>query len=128
MTEILSGKTFKGPGNLRGASKGKISLPSMAAERMRRIKAANETRGKGEHFGKHTGHTQVIAPFNTQAANAPRVDMGRTDFYSSMGGNPAKPNHRPFSRKQGVFPFSHFDARQMMSGDGSLKLAKQHKS
>ena len=117
-----------GISSLRGSSKGQVSLPGMAAERMRRIKEANETRGKGEHFGKHTGFSQVIHPTNVETANRPRVDFGKTDFYSSTGGNPAVPNHRPFNKQAGTYPISPLDSRKMLQDHGALKIAKQHKS
>ena len=107
---------------------GGVSAPAMAHERQRRLREANETRGKGEHFGKHTGHTQIIHPTNAATSNQPRTDHGKTDFLSSSGGNPAKPNHRPLNRQRGVYPITKLDARAMVSQDGGLKLAKQHKS
>ena len=123
-----------GIGNLhreRGGSGNRIQgLSDVAGSRQRdlRTRASNETSGMGAHLGKHTGHTQVIHATNAATANQPRTDHGGTDFLSSSGGNPAVPNHRPHNSQRGTHPIAPIDARAMVSQDGGLKLAKQHKS
>lgn len=115
----------------RGGSGNRIQgLSDVAGSRQRdlRTRASNETSGMGQHLGKHTGHTQVIHATNAATANQPRTDHGGTDFLSSSGGNPAVPNHRPHNRQRGTHPIAPIDARAMVSQDGGLKLAKQHKS
>jgi len=89
-----------------------------------RTRASNETSGMGQHLGKHTGHNQIVHPTNAISANRPRVDLGKTDFLSSMGGNPAQPNHRPHNTQSGTHPISHIDARAMMANDGRNSIAK----
>ena len=119
------------PSRERGGSGNRIQgLSDVAGSRQRdlRTRASNETSGMGAHLGKHTGHTQVIHATNAATANQPRTDHGGTDFLSSSGGNPAVPNHRPHNRQRGTHPIAPIDARAMVSQDGGLKLAKQHKS
>jgi len=89
-----------------------------------RTRASNETSGMGQHLGKHTGHNQIVHPTNAISANRPRVDLGKTDFLSSMGGNPAQPNHRPHNTQSGTHKIAPRDARAMMANDGRNSIAK----
>ena len=95
-------------------------------QRQRRDRAPNETRGKGEHFGKTLTHSQIVQPTNATAANRPRVDFGRTRDLSSMGGNPANVNHRPMNRQRGTTAQSVQARREEMFLSGVTAKASQY--
>ena len=111
----------------RGGSGNRVQgISDVAGSRTRdlRTRASNETSGMGQHLGKHTGHNQIVHPTNAISANRPRVDLGKTDFLSSMGGNPAQPNHRPHNTQSGTHKIAPKDARAMMANDGRNSIAK----
>ena len=115
------------PSRERGGSGNRVQgISDVAGSRTRdlRTRASNETSGMGQHLGKHTGHNQIVHPTNAISANRPRVDLGKTDFLSSMGGNPAQPNHRPHNTQSGTHKIAPKDARAMMANDGRNSIAK----
>ena len=111
---------------LRRRTLNQITDVSASQQRQRRDRAPNETRGKGEHFGKTLTHSQVVQPTNATAANRPRVDFGRTRDLSSMGGNPANVNHRPMNRKRGTTAQSWQGRKEEMLAAGAQSKADQY--
>ena len=103
-----------------------ITDVSASQQRQRRDRAPNETRGKGEHFGKTLTHSQIVQPTNATAANRPRVDFGRTRDLSSSGGNPANVNHRPFNRHRGTTAQSVQARKEEMFLSGVTAKAPQY--
>jgi len=103
-----------------------VSDVGASLQRMRRDRLPNETKGKGEHFGKTLTHSQVVQPTNATAANRPRVDFGRTRFLSGMGGNPANINHRPFNRYRGTTAQSWQGRKEEMVMAGAQSKADQY--
>ena len=103
-----------------------ITDVSASQQRQRRDRLPNETRGKGDHFGKTLTHSQIVQPTNATAANRPRVDFGRTRDLSSSGGNPANVNHRPFNRQRGTTAQSVQARREEMFLSGVTAKASQY--
>jgi hypothetical protein len=109
-----------------GSGLHQVSDVYASTQRMRRDRLPNESKGKGEHFGKTLTHSQVVQPTNATAANRPRVDFGRTRDLSSMGGNPANINHRPFNRQRGTTAQSWQGRKEEMLSAGAQSKAEQY--